>query len=299
MQKTAREGVYGLSFLLNRLVEIKSRLASGKCIEFYKAFRKRLRDDDVTAMAAQITYYFILSFFPFLLLLITLVGYVPVTGKESLEEFYGILPEDAYKFINQVIQEVSDSGNRSLLSFGMITVLWASSSGASALIKVINKAYDKKETRAFWKVKGVSLLFTIMFAGIIILTLVLLVFGELIGRYLSEYPGISNVFVLVWKVSRYLIAVFSLFIIFFLVYFYMPCKRLSAKEVIPGAIFSTIAWIIISIIFSFYINSFGRYSLIYGSVGGIIVLLVWFYLSSMIMIIGGEINAVTAYDKDR
>jgi membrane protein len=269
----------------------------GKCIRFYKAFRKRLKDDDVTALAAQITYFFILSFFPFLLLLITLVGYIPVTGEGSLEGFYRILPEDVYKFIVEVIREVSDSGSRGLLSFGMITVLWASSSGASALIKVINKAYDKKETRVFWKVKAVSLLSTVMLAGIIILTLVLLVFGELIGKYLSEYLGISNVFVLAWKIARYLIAVFSLFIVFFLVYYYMPCKRLTIKEVIPGAIFSTVSWIIISVVFSFYINSFRIYSLIYGSVGGIIVLLVWFYISSMIMIIGGEINAVTAYDK--
>jgi membrane protein len=267
-----------------------------KLKEIFTALYGRFKNDEVTALGAQVTYYFILSFFPFLMLLVTLVKYVPAAGRESLEELYRILPADAYNVVNEVIKDVFSSEVYGILSLSMIIILWASSSGTAALIKGINRAYDCKDTRAAWKVRVMAFLYTIIIAGIIVLTFVLLVLGELIGRYAFDYLGASRYFVSVWEVMRFGIAVLALIFVFFLLYLHMPCKRLKVREVIPGSVFSTTAWIIISLGFSYYVNNFGAYSLVYGSVGGVIVLLIWLYLSSIIMILGGEINAVIAYD---
>jgi membrane protein len=180
----------------------------------------------------------------------------------------------------------------------MIATIWAASNGINAMIKGLNKAYDEEENRPFWKVRGISLLATLFLAVVILMSVFLLIFGKSIGEYLFKWMNYPDGFELIWGILKYAIPLIALMAVFTLLYWITPNRRLTFKEVLPGAIFTTLGWIISSLLFSFYVNQFGNYTKTYGSLGGVIVLLIWLYLSSIIIIFGGEINATLAFSKD-
>ena len=254
----------------------------------------RFIEDDVPALGAQVTYYLLLSFFPFLIFLITLISYTPLTSDVMLGNLSYILPRDAYEAITGAFRQTVNARSRTLLSFSMAAAIWASSNGILAMIRGINKAYDQKETRPFWKTRGISILFTIALAVLILLTLLILVFGETLGEYIFFLLGFSYLFNVSWDIIRFIAALAILTLVFIFIYRWMPNCRLSFIEVLPGSVFSTAGWILISLAFSYYVNNFTYYSNMYGSIGGIIVLLLWLYWSSVIILLGGEINATLA-----
>ncbi|MGE4282419.1 MAG: YihY/virulence factor BrkB family protein [Clostridia bacterium] len=269
-----------------------------KCIRCIKKLYIRFYEDDVSALGAQLAYYFLMSFFPFLIFLITLVGYTPLSSEEMIKELSNILPENAYLLVRQVIPLVTAGRNKGLLSMGIITTLWVASNGVGALMRGLNKAYDQEEKRPFWMVKGIAVLFTIILAILILLSFVFLIFGELIGRYLFLWMGMPQVFDMTWNLIRYLCMIMMMLLVFVMLYRVVPNQRLSWREVISGAIFTTLSWILISLGFAYYVNHFVNYSKLYGSIGGVIVLLVWLFLSAVIMLLGGEVNATLAFDRE-
>lgn len=254
-------------------------------------FYNQIRQNDVSAVGAQLSYYMILSFFPFLIFLITLLKFTPLTHDHTLHELSLILPDEAFSVVSELISEIANSNNATILSIGMLGTLWASSKGTSALIRGINRAYDAKDTRPFWKIKIIGIIFTIALAFLILFSLSLLVFGQVLGQLIFNRLGISTLFYYIWTLLRYLIPLISLFTTFILLYIFAPDISLKFKDVYCGAIFSTFGWIIVSLIFSFYVNNFGNYTKTYGSIGGVIVLLIWLYISSVIVLLGGELNA--------
>jgi len=163
------------------------------------------------------------------------------------------------------------------------------------MIKGLNKAYDYKENRPIWKVKIMGILFTIGLAIIIIFTFLLLIFGQFVSDYLFGFLGVKKILYVLWKIIRYTIPLLSMIMIFSLFYKFAPNHKLKFSSVIFGSIFTTLGWLFTSLVFSFYVNNFNSYSKIYGSIGGMIALLVWLYISSTIILIGGEINATISY----
>lgn len=264
-----------------------------------KSLYCRFYDDEVAAVGAQLAYYFVLSFFPFLIFLITLLGYSPVSGEEVLEVLSRVLPDSAYAVIQNNVKGVVHTRNSGLLSFGIITTLWAASNGIGAVIRGLNKAYDVEEVRPFWKVKGEAVLFTIALALIILFSFVLLIFGRYIGIYLTEWLGLSEYFFKIWNVFRYISMLIMMIFVFSALYFYTPNCKLKWRDVIPGSIFSTFGWVATSLGFAYYVNNIANYSRIYGSIGGVMVLLIWLFISAMIILIGGELNATLMFDRDR
>src|SRR5690606_38463756 len=142
------------------------------------------------------------------------------------------------------------------------------------------------------------ILFTIAMIFVIVVALVLPVFGKQIGFFLFSYFGLSGPFLDIWNTLRWLVSSIILFIVFTGLYWIAPNKKLTCVSVIPGAIFATVGWILTSLAFSFYVSNFGNFSATYGSIGAVIVLMIWFYLSGIIIILGGEINAVHSKMKD-
>lgn len=269
-----------------------------KTIRFLEDLVCRFEDDDVTALGAQMTYYFILAFFPFLIFLLTMVSLTPIQVEEALIYLEGFVPEATFRIISDILQQVLADRNNALLSFGMVATFWAASRGMTALIRGMNKAYDEKETRPWWKLKGMALLFTLALAVVLLFALALLVFGHPLGRQLFiwlEYPGYYEP---IWDIIKYSIPAGAMIVVFMVLYRYVPNAKLSFKGVIPGSIFASVGWIVISVLFSFYVNHFGSYARTYGSIGGIIVLLIWLYLSSIIILMGGEINATILFNKE-
>jgi len=208
------------------------------------------------------------------------------------------LPTETQTLLYKVIDEIAISSSETLLSLSIILALWSGSLGISAIIRAINKAYNLNRKRNYIRLKLLSLLFTVALVALLMIVLATLVFGEVIGNAIFTYIGAINVFYRIWKNSRKIIALSAMIIIFALLYKYSiaPRERRYIKLVhtLPGAIFATIGWIVASGIFSFYVNNFANYSKTYGSLGGVIVLLVWLYITSIMIVLGGEINGTYA-----
>lgn len=261
---------------------------------FLKNVYNRFRDDDVPALGAQLTYYLILSFFPFLIFLLSLLSFTQLSADSMLADFIRVLPAETGESISGILNEVSANSSGALLSIGMIATLWSASNGVNAIMKGLNKAYDIEESRPFWKVRGISLLATIVFAVVILLTMLLLIFGKGLGEYLFQFLNYPEGFLTIWSILKYVISIAAMIGVFILLYWIVPCRKHRFREVVPGALFSTFGWIATSLVFQFYINNFGNYTKTYGSLGGIIVLLIWLYISSILIMLGGEINAAMA-----
>ncbi|RXI48207.1 YihY/virulence factor BrkB family protein [Clostridium tetani] len=251
----------------------------------------KIIEDEVPALASQLSYSLLLSFFPFLIFLMTLLGFSSIDNEYVLLELKTMLPDSAYELVYNTVIEILGTRDSNLLSFSIIFTVWTSSTGFRAVIKGINKAYDEKEKRSLPKVFLISILSTLSLGFLIILTVLFLVFGQLIGLYLVQKLKMGSLFYLTWNIIRYIIILSSLVVIFALMYKFIPSRKLRWKEVMPGAIFATVGWLFSSFIFSYYVNNFANYSRIYGSIGAVIILMVWLYLTSIIIILGGELNA--------
>lgn len=252
----------------------------------------KIKNDDIFALASQLAYYLILSFFPFLIFLMTIVGASALDSIEILDGLRTILPSTVFDLVASIIREVVDTKYKGLLGVSVILTIWSASSGFRAVIKGVNKAHDIKETRSFIKRSIIAIIFTFVLVMVIILTLAMLVFGDIIGSYLLTVLPFHKAIIFMWNIVRYGIVVFMMVGVFASIYRFTPAKKIKWKQVIPGAVVSTVGWIVVSLAFSYYVNNFSNYSRLYGSLGAVFILMTWIYITSMILIVGAEINSV-------
>lgn len=261
-------------------------------VNFIKEFYIKFQQDEITALAAQVTYYLILAFFPFLIFFVTLMSYANIATTESLAFLSALLPYNVFTLIFDVVENVMVNRSQAFLSFGMLATLWSASTGALSFMHGINKAYNLKETRPFWKVRLLAIVFIVAFALVILFSFILVIFGEHVTRFLFAGLGLAYSFKRTWDILRYVLILLILLTIFVLFYFYTPNCRIYMKDILPGSILSTVGWLLLSMAFSFYVNNFGNFSKTYGSLGAIIALLIWLYWTSIIVLTGGELNAI-------
>ncbi|MEQ6378750.1 YihY/virulence factor BrkB family protein [Bacillaceae bacterium S4-13-58] len=261
-------------------------------IDFTKELFRRFTQHEIPALAAQLSYFLLLSLFPFLVFLITLLGYLPI-NQESL---FGLIdqfaPPQTLELIDENLGELLNNQNTGLLSIGIVGTLWSASNGINALIRSFNHAYDVGENRSFIVARLVAIVLTIAMILVIAIALLLPVFGKTIGVFLFSFVGLSEGFLRVWNTLRWVISTIILLIVLTALYVIAPNNHINIKEVLVGATFATIGWQIVSLAFAYYIDHFSNFSATYGSLGGVIILMIWFYLSGMIIIIGGELNAM-------
>lgn len=255
----------------------------------------RFKDDGLSALSAQLTFYLLLSLFPFLLFLLNLLSFTRVSAGEFAQNITKFMPRDVALFINGAINELVLSRSPALLSVSALITLISASGGINAVSRGLNKAYDMDEKRPFWKVKIISVVFTIGIAIIMLTALLFLIFGDLIGVYIFSYLPDTEALLELWAWVRYAVPVGMMIFVFSLLYMCVPDCKIRFKEALPGSLFSTAGWIAVSAVFSVYVNNFSGFTRIYGSIGGIIILLIWIYLSSMVILLGGEINAALLY----
>ena len=260
----------------------------------FKELYYRIKKDDIPALGAQLTYYLILAFLPFLMFFINLLSFTPLTNEDLLDNLIVYFPYETWDLIEDIVNRIVNSRNSSLLSFGAVASLWAASNGVNAVAKGLNKAYDCSEDRPFWKIRLMSVLFTMALGLIILISLLFLVFGEVLWKGLYSTIGFTTVFKAIWNIIRLVVPFLTIIALLIALYLYMPNCKLSFKSVIPGAVISTLAWTGISYVFSVCVNNFNNYSKTYGSLGGIFILLLWIYWSSIIILLGGEFNAAYA-----
>jgi len=259
----------------------------------------RYKSDDLPGMSAQITYYLILAFFPFLLFVINLLSFTTLPSDVLIANVTILLPTDTGTLIKNLLIETVQGKSKTLLILGMFGSLWAASQGINALIQGLNKAYNTAETRHFTKLYLISLVATFGVALIIVFDFTLVVFGKLIAAYLFELAGVKAFFYTVWGIIRYAIPLPLMLLTFYLLYAYVPNKKLKATYIIIGSIFASVGWLSASLLFSFYVNMFTNYEKIYGSIGGIIALITWLYLSTLIILLSGELIAIISYFENK
>lgn len=252
----------------------------------------RIEKHEALGYSAHLAYFFLLSLFPLLITIFSLLPYLPIEQHHIMYFLEDFAPGETLDFIRGNLEEIFESQSGSLLSFGIIATLWAASNGMNAVIRAVNRAYEIEENRPFFIVRGMSVILTIVMIFVFLVALLIPIFGRSIGEYLFSKLGKTNEFINMWTTLRWLISSVILFIVFSVVYTITPNRKIRCVTVLPGALFSTIGWIVASFGFSFYVNNFGNYTLMYGSLGVIIVLMIWFYLSGAILIIGGEINGL-------
>jgi membrane protein len=252
-----------------------------------------VQEDDCFGRAAQLAYYFLFALFPFFLVLITLLGYLPVPNlmDRLMEMLAQMLPGEALQLVQDNLHELVTSQRGGLLSFGILAALWTSSSAITAIMDSLNRAYDVQEGRPFWKVRGLAILLTIGLSLFIIVSLVLLTFGPQIGGWIADQVGLGRVFQIAWNVLRWPVIVGLIILAMALIYYLAPDVEQRWQWITPGSVVAVLGWLAASLGFSFYVNNFGSYNATYGSIGTVIVLLTWMYVSGFFVLVGGEINA--------
>lgn len=257
---------------------------------------KEMGDDDVYGKAAELSYYFLLAVFPALLFLVSLLGMLAGPGSELRASLFqalsSVLPASSSELVAQTVSEVTGSAGGGKLTFGILTALWAASGGMIALIKTLNHAYEVKETRSWGKARLVSIALTLGLAFLIITALTLVLFGGRLAEMASANLGLSEVVETAWKIIQWPLALGAVVLAFALIYYFAPnLKKPEWYWVSPGAVVGVTLWLLASFGFRLYLEFFNNYSKTYGSLGAVIVLMLWFYMSGLALLIGGEVNA--------
>jgi membrane protein len=252
--------------------------------------------DKIFSHAAELAYYFLLGLFPLLLFLTSVIGLVIGSGtglRHSLFNYLGkVLPSSASQLVSDTMFEVSSASGGGKLSFGVLAALWAASNGMGAISQSLNAAYHVEESRSWWKQRLIAVGLTIALAVLIISALVLVLYGGKIADGLAASYGFGVVFVVLWRILQWPIVLVFLLLGFALIYYWAPDLRdQNWRWVTPGSTVAVALWLLVSLAFRLYLHFFDSYSKTYGSLGAVIVLMLWFYLTGASILIGGEINS--------
>lgn len=252
----------------------------------------RFSYDNTTGMAAQLAYYFLLAVFPLLIFLLSIVPLFRIDTEMITSFINDYAPSEISGLLEGIITDVLSNSGGGILSIGLILTLWSASNGMTALMNAFNVAYDIEDSRSFIHTKLLSVFFTIILSLSVILTFVLIVFGGQIGNLMFGIIGLDSQFEFLWNLVRSILPVLLVFVVFLIMYITAPNIKLKLKSVISGTLFTTIAFLVASWAFSFYISNFGNYSATYGSIAGVIILIFWLYITGVIIILGAQINSI-------
>ena len=254
---------------------------------------REIQSDEILGRAAQLAYYLVLALFPALLFLTAVLGILPLDEiMPELFEYLGeIMPADALSILQRYLRQVVEGSGTGILSLGVLGALWASSSGITSIMDAMNAVYDVEDTRPFWKARLIAIAMTIGLAGFIIVADVLVLYGEHIGRWIADLVGLGWLFVMTWVLLQWPVVVMLMLFAVGVIYYVSPCIEQDWRWVTPGSLFAVLTWLAVSLGFKYYVEHFGNYNAAYGSIGGVIILMLWFYLSGAVLLVGGEINA--------
>ncbi len=256
----------------------------------------RISDHDIFGRAAQLSYYFLLALFPLLLFLMTLLGYFAQAGSDLrtklLTYLATVMPSAAVTLVRTTLDEISQSAGGGKLSLGLMAALWAASNGMGAISETLNVAYGVKEKRSWWRVRLVAIFLTITLSILIVVALAIVLYGGRIGDAIAGHFGFSNAFTIAWKLLQFPIALVFILLTFNLIYYFAPDDRHRRRFWwSKGSAVAVVLWLLVSFCFRLYLHFFNSYSVTYGSLGALIILMLWFYFTGLAILIGGEINS--------
>lgn len=262
-----------------------------------KDYLIRIQQNDISAWSAKLAFFLLLSIFPFIIFLMEILNHISIDNVNitTLTQFF---PPEIVSILSYIVEDITSvKTSSSVLPIAIIASVWSASKGIMAIIGGLNMAYKEKETRSYFYLRALSLIYTVAFAFIILMTLGFIVFGnKIIGLLMTNIPILSE-WIYTIDVIRIISSIILSFLFFMMLYNATPNRKIMIKDVMPGAIFSTICWNITSFLFSLYVNKSNSFSYMYGSLTGIIILLLWLYISSTIIMLGGVFNAIISEHK--
>lgn len=261
-----------------------------------KATFQRFQRDDILSISAGLAYYLILALFPFILVLVSILGTfsTPEFANNVLDYFKQVLPGPVYQTVNDYLGDTIAGQNKApgLLSVGIIGTIWAASGAFSALMNALNKAYDVEETRPFWKAKLIAILMTLGLTLIILVGVLLLTIGPQIGEWIANFAGLGEEFMMAWSIARWPIALMFMVLSVAMLYYFAPDANQPFRWITPGGLVGVLLWVLASVAFNLYVSSdFNTYNQTYGTIGTVIILLLYLYISSIAILFGAELNA--------
>lgn len=263
---------------------------------FLKRLYTRVNEHDLLARSAQLSYYFLLALFPLLVFLVTLLGYFVQAGSQlrnSLLDYLGtVMPYSAITLVHTTLNEISDQRGSGKLSFSLLAALWVASSGMGAISDTLNVAYNATETRSWWRVRLVSIGLTVGLTILLMAALLIVLYGAKIGDALAGSLGYNTLFDWSWRIVQWPIMLIFVFLTFELIYYFAPnLPYRQWRWLTPGGTIAVALWLLVSFGLRLYLQFFNSYSRTYGSLSALIVLMLWFYLTGMAVLLGGEINS--------
>ena len=259
-----------------------------------KALYKRWSDNAITDRAAQLAYYFVFALFPFLFFIVTLTAYLPLqnAARDLLSRLDAVMPEQAMSIVRGQFDKLLTVQRPRLLTVSLVLAIWSASRGVDAIRTSLNLAYDVKESRPFWKTQAMAIVITVLGAVVVLVSVTGIALGGKAGEWLATRAGVAQEYAVVWAWSRWPITMLLIMFVAALLYYFLPDVKQEWRFITPGSVLGTALWLFATWGFTQYAEHFGKYDATYGSIGGVIVLLTWLYLTGLIFILGGEVNAI-------
>ena len=252
---------------------------------------KKFSNDDMAVYAAALSYQLLFSIFPFMIFLLALLGLLNITELFDwlLKQAQIILPGRASELVTNILEQLR-SGAGGALSFGAVVGLWSASSAVRMTIHALNVAYEVEDP-AVWKKFPLSILYTVLLAVLVIAAAALMLIGPRLAAWVAKLVGLGDVFTTVWTWARIPVGVVLLVLVAALIYYLFPNTGQPFRLITPGAVLAVIVWVVASLGFSWYVANFANYNAVYGSLAGAIVLLLYFFISAAILLLGAELNS--------
>lgn len=256
-----------------------------------RLFSRKIDDDHIQAYSAQAAFFIIISFFPFIMLLFSIVKFFPLTESSMLLLFSQVFPSGVNSMVVPIITQIYDTtASGTVISLTAITTLWSAGKGFLAIMKGLNTIYDIKETRSYLFLRATSALYTLIFAIMVIITMILFVFGNRLFLWIEKrLPRLADMALVIISL-RTIVGLITLVIFFLLIYIVIPNRKTKIMQEIPGALLSAAGWMGFSYAFSFYIDNFSNFSATYGSLTAIVLFMLWMYFLMYILFLGAECN---------
>jgi membrane protein len=262
--------------------------------DFFKHLYQHIQDHAIFDRAAQLSYYFIFALFPFLFFLVTLTAYLPLRNviPMIMDRISDVMPDSALTVIKQQLVSLLQNPRPKLLTVGFVVSIWSASRGVDAIRSALNLAYDVKESRPYWKVQLLALLITIAGAVLFLISVAGFAMGGQLGLWLANKIHLGSEYLMMWSYLRWPITAFLIMLALALTYYLLPDVEQEFKFITPGSVLATVIWLLTTWGFTQYVAHFANYNAIYGSIGGVFILMTWLYISGLVFLLGGEVNAV-------
>ena len=252
-------------------------------------------------MAAGLSYYFVMSLFPLLIVFAAAVAYLPVPNlfDQALGFASRFMPQESMGLVKAVLRQVITPHRGKFMSFGIVGTIWAASGGFSSMMEALNVAYDVPESRPFWKTRPLAIGLTFLIGVLLVIALALMLVGPDFGGWLAAKVGLGSIFVAVWPYLRWSIAIAFAVLAIELIYFFAPNVRQRFRRTLPGAALAVAGWLLLSWALGIYFQHFTNLNKTYGTLAAAIALMVWLYWTAFAILLGGEINADLLHEEGR